>query len=210
VSDQVLSILFNSIAVEGNQLRIVRELDRRDYVAVNGVLEAIGGKWNRKAKAHLFPIAAADALDPVLLTQTYSAPADYGFFETPTRNRRRLGAVPPHPAATEEKNMKVYLVEAEHWNVPGRQVSVHATDASANEAAARLVNDMLADMRKRFGDGDTAIDVDYENLDIPADATPEDWNEAEQWLEDAHGAAHCYVAVTDHEVQGLPVNPTPE
>ena len=42
------------------------QLDRKLYVEVNAALEAIGGKWNKKAKAHIFDGDPADALDQVL------------------------------------------------------------------------------------------------------------------------------------------------
>jgi predicted RNA methylase len=58
-------------------------LDRPVYVAVNAALEAIGGAWNRKAKAHVFSADPSDALDSLLLTGTYTKPQDFGFFPTP-------------------------------------------------------------------------------------------------------------------------------
>lgn len=48
-------------------LRITEQLDRKLYEATNKVLEAIGGKWNRKAKGHVFsqsnsPVEALEKL----------------------------------------------------------------------------------------------------------------------------------------------------
>jgi predicted RNA methylase len=42
-------------AIEGNNLVLPAQLEPKLYRAVNKVLEAAGGKWNKKAKAHVFP-----------------------------------------------------------------------------------------------------------------------------------------------------------
>ncbi len=71
----------------GNALRITAQLDRKTYAAVNGVLEAAGGRWDRKAKAHLFGCDADDALEQILLTGEVltkkTRQQEFGFFETP-------------------------------------------------------------------------------------------------------------------------------
>lgn len=84
ISDDVANVLGNS-QVDGDKLYLpAGQLDRSLYVAVNKVLEAIGGKWNRKAKAHLFDKPIEDILEEVLLTGQYvNAKTEYQFFETP-------------------------------------------------------------------------------------------------------------------------------
>ena len=47
------------------------------------MLEAAGGKWNRKAKAHLFDGDAADAIEQIILTGEITIPQDFGYFPTP-------------------------------------------------------------------------------------------------------------------------------
>jgi hypothetical protein len=84
---------------------------------------------------------------------------------------------------------KVWLVEAEHFNVPGRHVSVHVTKAGADARAAEKINLILTDSR-----------VCYPDIDHPKDATADAWEEAAQWLENLHGAANCYVTVTELEI----------
>jgi protein-L-isoaspartate O-methyltransferase len=54
VPDWAHPLLLNC-PVEGNSLRITQQLDRPQYVGLNKVLEALGGKWNKKLKAHVFP-----------------------------------------------------------------------------------------------------------------------------------------------------------
>src|SRR3972149_847602 len=53
IPEEVLVVLRRAV-IEGTRLRIVEQLDRKLYVAVNKGLEAAGGKWDRKAKAHTF------------------------------------------------------------------------------------------------------------------------------------------------------------
>jgi hypothetical protein len=61
--DAVRDILAAFGEVDGLTVRITRQLDRDEYVAVNKVLTNLGGKWNRKEGAHVFTVAPGDALD---------------------------------------------------------------------------------------------------------------------------------------------------
>ena len=58
VSPETATIIVNGMTWDERDGKIagviVQQLDRNDYVKVNKALEALGGKWNRKAKAHLF------------------------------------------------------------------------------------------------------------------------------------------------------------
>lgn len=69
---------------EGNTLKLPDEQLERDlYVRVNKVLEALGGKWNRRQRAHVFENpdfseALADALD-----DGFVVPWREGYFPTP-------------------------------------------------------------------------------------------------------------------------------
>lgn len=84
VEQNVLEILERS-ELEGNALRLPpAKLDRAMYTAVNKVIEAAGGKWNKKAKTHVFDGDAADTIDPILLTGEYTrTKQDFGQFDTP-------------------------------------------------------------------------------------------------------------------------------
>jgi hypothetical protein len=77
--------------------------------------------------------------------------------------------------------MKVFIVQGEHWNVPGRPMSAHATKASADAEARQLVNLMVADLNERK---DCSLQIEP--------ATSEDWNDKLQtvrmYLGDATGA----------------------
>ena len=87
--------------------------------------------------------------------------------------------------------MNVYVTQGEHFSVPGCPLSVHATEALANAEAAKLVNLMLDDTRAA-------------GLKVPRHATADNWAHRLEWLQDYHGAAHCWVAVSGPlDVEGL-------
>jgi hypothetical protein len=59
IPEQVLTVL-STVEIEGHNVRITAQLDRKLYLAVNTVLDRIGSKWNRKAKAHVFDVDPTD------------------------------------------------------------------------------------------------------------------------------------------------------
>lgn len=93
VATNVLSVL-SQATFDGNLMRIDIPLDRALYTSTNKVVEAAGGVWNRKAKAHVFESSAEEAIDLVLLTGKVDKKADpkkiYQFFPTPTELAKRL------------------------------------------------------------------------------------------------------------------------
>ena len=78
--------------VEGNILMLPdRQLDRNVYVSVNKVLEAMGGKWNRKAKGHVFDFSPEATLEEIVLSGEYTdTKKELQFFETPKELAVRL------------------------------------------------------------------------------------------------------------------------
>ena len=92
ISNEVLTIL-GECRTEGNVLFLPdRQLDRPTYQAVNKVLTNIGGKWNRKAKGHVFADGdPAELLDNLILTgETVDLKKQYQFFPTP----RNIAGIP--------------------------------------------------------------------------------------------------------------------
>lgn len=89
IDEEVLRVL-SAAACEGPRLRLTGQLDRALYVATNTVLEALGGKWDRQAKAHVFAEDAEGRIEGALLTGTYARPDDFGFFPTPPALVARL------------------------------------------------------------------------------------------------------------------------
>ena len=84
VEQTVLTVLSNA-QVAGNQVVLVGQLERKLYEKTNKVLEAAGGKWVRKARAHVFECEAASRIDQILVTGEVAVPKDeFNFFPTPS------------------------------------------------------------------------------------------------------------------------------
>jgi predicted RNA methylase len=84
VDQEVLNVLANA-EKEGNALRLSHQLDRALYVRTDKVLQAAGGKWQSRARAHVFETSAEEAIDQILLTGEVTVPQDFGYFPTPVR-----------------------------------------------------------------------------------------------------------------------------
>lgn len=85
IPEEVLDVL-GQCRAEGDTLFLPNvQLDRKLYVAVNKVLENMGGKWNRKAKGHVFEIGdPVEILEVVLLThEVRDLKKEFQFFPTP-------------------------------------------------------------------------------------------------------------------------------
>jgi predicted RNA methylase len=83
VDDAVLEVLSRA-ATNGNALTLIGQLDRAMYTKVNKVLEAAGGKWDRKSKAHLFDKEASERVDEIILTGEVEVPKDeFNYFPSP-------------------------------------------------------------------------------------------------------------------------------
>jgi predicted RNA methylase len=69
----------------GTQLRLPDQLSRPDYEAVNKVLLALGGKWNRGQRAHVFPTDPRPALKGFLAGHSAPKPprTAEGYVATP-------------------------------------------------------------------------------------------------------------------------------
>ncbi len=83
VATDVMALLSAS-RTSGNQLFITGgQLERGLYSRLDKTLKAAGGKWNTKAKAHLFAGDAADAIENIIMTGEVTVPQDFGYFPTP-------------------------------------------------------------------------------------------------------------------------------
>lgn len=99
ISDEI-KVLLQNLRIEGNTVFIDQQLDRETYVALNKALEALGGKWNRSARGHIFSgnpsekiAEAMDAGEAVDVKKTYE------FFETPVGvgiNMLGMLSIEPH------------------------------------------------------------------------------------------------------------------
>jgi len=83
VNQSSLEVLSRAVC-NGNALALTGQLDRKAYEDVNKVLTAAGGKWDKRAKAHIFDGSAADAIDPILLTgEVRLIKQEFGQFDSP-------------------------------------------------------------------------------------------------------------------------------
>jgi len=70
VDEDVLAV-FRELACDGDEVRITSRLDRQLHQRVNKVLETLGGKWARRAQAHVFGCEAAPLIADVVSTGEY-------------------------------------------------------------------------------------------------------------------------------------------
>lgn len=83
ISPEVLAVL-DAATVTGNRLELTGQLDRKLYEQTNKILTLLGGKWNRAAKAHLFPGDAADVVTAAILAgEVVDTKRDFDAFFTP-------------------------------------------------------------------------------------------------------------------------------
>ena len=87
LSTNVLSILSAS-RVDGNKVFLPNvQLDRKSYQDVNKVLDALGGKWSKKEKAHIFNDDPTEQLEEVIMLgrveKKKNPLKELGFFPTP-------------------------------------------------------------------------------------------------------------------------------
>src|SRR5207245_5405050 len=72
--------------------------DRKLYEQVNKALDAMGGKWDRKAKAHVFPVDPAEKLKALMDTGEAPAKNPTDFFATPEALAERMAVQIPEYA----------------------------------------------------------------------------------------------------------------
>lgn len=73
-----------------NNVVIVDKLLPKEYAKVNAAMEALGGTWSRKAKAHVFPGPAEVLVDQLIMTGEFATARDVGWFPTPAPLAREL------------------------------------------------------------------------------------------------------------------------
>lgn len=82
IQNDVLTVL-STLNINENRVTITGQLDRKLYLAVNKVLERIGGKWNRKLKVHVFDVDPTDRLNNVIESGELDPKVKTGYFPTP-------------------------------------------------------------------------------------------------------------------------------
>lgn len=82
IDRDVMEVL-STVRCDGNLAFLEGQLDRDLYVKVNKVLVALGGKWNRGKKAHVFDGDAGSLLDAAIVAGEVTTHREIGFFPTP-------------------------------------------------------------------------------------------------------------------------------
>ena len=89
LSIDVLTAL-STAKIEGQNVKLAGQFDRKLYLQVNEVLDRIGGKWNRKAKAHVFSEDPTDKLNAVIECGVLEPKVKTGYFPTPAALVKRM------------------------------------------------------------------------------------------------------------------------
>jgi predicted RNA methylase len=84
---------------EGNVLRLSSQLSPDEYDRINGILQKMGGRWNRGKGGHVFPFPVADLLAEAVSSSSFiDRKQNLQLFETPvercTTMVERLGVQP--------------------------------------------------------------------------------------------------------------------
>lgn len=98
VSAEVAAVL-SAAVIDGAAVKLTGSLDRKLYAATDKVLQALGGKWDKRAKAHVFPRDAGALLDAALADgRVIDTKKALEQFDTPhdlARRMARMAAIGP-------------------------------------------------------------------------------------------------------------------
>lgn len=90
ISDDVMRVLSRA-KISGDKVVLTGQLDRKLYLDTNKVLEACGGRWNRKAKAHVFEVDPAELLEVAMSEgHVVDRVKELQFFATPAALAKRI------------------------------------------------------------------------------------------------------------------------
>ena len=85
VSSELQKLMSEAI-IDGCVVRFERKLERALYTMVDDALQCIGGKWDKKAKGHVFASDPTDLVEAIIESGTFERPPkedNFGFFPTP-------------------------------------------------------------------------------------------------------------------------------
>ncbi|MEV6334643.1 hypothetical protein AB0M12_07985 [Nocardia vinacea] len=118
VPEFVQEILAES-RTEGNNLFLPKQLSTADYRRVDRVIEAMGGKWNRRAQAHVFPGDPTEAIEAAVArgkTLNTSRKVLEAYFATP-------------------EGLARHIVAGEHSGIAALAPGTHVLEPSAGDGA---------------------------------------------------------------------------
>ncbi len=114
ISEEVKSVLRAATLTDGALHLGPEQLDRPLYVAVNKVIEALGGKWNRSKRCHIFTGDGLSELQGVLDAGKIVVDK-FGYFPTPEPIARQLvdlAEIEPHHSILEPSAGQGHILRA--------------------------------------------------------------------------------------------------
>ena len=81
--DPDLVAILSAAECDGDALVLAETLGAALYRRVDKVLAAIGGRWDKRRRAHVFDGCALAAIEPILVAGALRLPPDLGWFPTP-------------------------------------------------------------------------------------------------------------------------------
>lgn len=89
INENILRIL-SALEISGTNVTITEQLDRKIYQQVNDILERLGGKWDRKVKAHVFEADPTEKIEAVINSGQIEPKIKTGYFPTPEKVVRQM------------------------------------------------------------------------------------------------------------------------
>lgn len=122
ITNDVRQVLEKGISIDGNALKITRQLDRVLYIKIAALLKALGAVWDRKSQSHLGPDDLAGRIERALIVGFVTTDRDLGFFWTPSAIAERMAdfvtTKRPNPAPTDKMRDAIlpYVLEPSAGN----------------------------------------------------------------------------------------------
>lgn len=192
--DDVVEVLKNGIEWgDGNSsCKITRQLDRNLYIKVNKALELLGGKWEKKAQAHVFekPVNFSEFEQ---LADTGEITIELqGFFETPAPVVERMLLL-----ASPTKKLAGSVLEPSAGKGAILSRIIHQPCAFM---AYEIDEDRAAFLQEKFGDKVAVVNQDF--LTVPAGAFTVDYIFMNPPFEQGRDIEHIMHAATFLNVVG--------
>jgi len=142
IEPDVLAVL-RQLTYDDDKVVISVQLERKLYERVNKVLEAMGGKWNRKLKAHLFDGDAAEILEDTIHYGSYAdTKKELQFYVTPANIAAMLvqaADIKPHQRILEPSAGTGALIDAIRKVYVGTNIDAYEIDPKHHATLAALV-----------------------------------------------------------------------
>lgn len=89
IASDVLAVLAGAV-IEGTALRLAAQAEPNLYSRCDKALQAAGGRWDRRARAHVFPGAPGPVIRQMCSSGELVTAQDFGYFPTPAAVVDRL------------------------------------------------------------------------------------------------------------------------